>query len=190
MRKLKLQVQITVDGFIAGPNGEMDWIEFNWTDDLKTYVEELTAPVDTIVLGQHLAQGFIPHWAAVAANPDDAEVSAGKKFTDTHKVVFTKTLDESPWENTSLAKGDLTTEINELKSQPGGDLIAYGGATFVSTLIKEGLIDEFHLFINPVAIGTGMPIFQALEQKQTLRLVKSIAFDCGIVVVCYVPKQE
>ena len=84
----------------------------------------------------------------------------------------------------------MATEVNDLKRQPGGDIIAYGGATFVSSLIKEGLIDEFHLFVNPVAIGEGMPIFEKLEQKQNLTLVKSIAFDCGIVVLCYHPKQD
>ena len=83
MRKLKLQVQISVDGFIAGPNGEMDWMEWNWDEELKKYIGEITEPVDTIVLGRKLAEGFIPYWAGVAANPDDPENSAGKKFTDT-----------------------------------------------------------------------------------------------------------
>ena len=150
MRKLKLQVQMSVDGFIAGSNGEMDWMTFDWDDDLKKEIDEITGQVDCIVLGRKLAQGFIPHWAAVAANPADPEFTAGKKFTDTHKVVFTKTLDKSEWENTTLAKGDLTEEIAKLKSQPGNDIIAYGGSTFVSSLIKSDLIDELHLFVNPL----------------------------------------
>jgi len=91
MRKLKLQVQMSVDGFISGPNGEMDWMVWDWDDDLKEYAEEITEPVDCIVLGRKLAQGFIPHWAAVAANPDGPEFAAGRKFSDTSKVVFTKT---------------------------------------------------------------------------------------------------
>ncbi len=114
MRKLKLQVQMTVDGYIAGPNGEMDWMEWNWDDELKQYVADLTEPVDCIILGRKLAEGFIPHWATVAANPDDPEFTAGKKFTDTHKVVFTKTLDKSEWDNTVLAKGNLVDEITKL----------------------------------------------------------------------------
>ena len=185
MRKLKLQVQMSVDGYIAGPNSEMDWITFNWDDELKAYVTALTEPVDCLVLGRKLAEGFIPYWASVAANPDDPEHSAGIKFTDTPKVVFTKTLDASPWANTVLAKGDLVTEITALKQQAGSDLIAYGGATFVSGLIKHGLIDDFHLFINPAAIGNGLPIFQELDSQQTLTLVKATPFDCGIVVLHY-----
>ena len=192
MRKLKLQVQMTVDGYIAGRNGEMDWTIFNWDDELNNYVTGITEPVDTIVLGRKLAEGFIPHWAAVAANPDHPEFTSGKEFTDTHKVVFTKTLvkSRSEWDNTVLAKGDLADEITKLKKQDGKDIIAYGGATFVSALIKHGLIDEFHLFINPAAIGSGMTIFRELESKQDLTLVKSTTFDCGIVVLNYEPKRD
>jgi dihydrofolate reductase len=190
MRKLKLQVQMTLDGYIAGPNGEMDWMTFNWDDELKKYVEEITEPVDCIVLGRKLAEGFIPHWAAVAANPQGAEFTAGKKFTDTSKVVFSKTLRESAWDNTVLAKSDLAQEITAFKKREGKDLIAYGGATFASALIKHGLIDEFHLFINPVAIGSGMAIFSELDGKQNLTLVKSTSFSCGIVVLHYEPKRD
>ena len=180
---------MTTDGYVAGPNGEMDWLALNWDDELKQYVTTITEPVDCIVLGRKLAQGFIPHWTAVAANPDDDQFSAGKKFTLTNKVVFTKTLEKSAWDYTVLAKGDLVEETTKLKKQEGSDIIAYGGVTFVTALIKHGLIDEFHLFINPAAIGSGMSIFNGLERKQDLVLVKSIAFDCGIVVLNYEPKR-
>ena len=184
MRKLKLQVQMTADGFIAGLNGEMDWIVWNWDDELKKYVTDITEPVDCIVLGRKLAEGFIPHWAS---NP---EQEGADKMNSTKKVVFTKTIDKSEWDNTVLAKGDLADEINNLKKQDGKDIIAYGGAAFVSALIKQGLIDEFHLFINPTAIGNGMTIFKELDSKQNLTLVKSISFECGIVVLNYKPKRN
>jgi len=185
MRKLKLQVQMSVDGFISGPNGEMDWMVWDWDDDLKEYAEEITEPVDCIVLGRKLAQGFIPHWAAVAANPDGPEFAAGRKFSDTSKVVFTKTLGQSEWDNTVLAKGDLVDEISRLKKQDGKDIIAYGGGSFVSALIKYGLIDELNLFVNPVALGTGMPIFRDLDSRQKFVLETSRAFSCGIIVIKY-----
>ncbi|MEH2433133.1 MAG: dihydrofolate reductase family protein [Nostoc sp.] len=81
-------------------------------------------------------------------------------------------------------------KTTKLKKQDGKDIIAYGGATFVSALIKQGLIDEFHLFINPIVIGDGMTIFKELDNKQYLTLVKSTSFDCGIVVLNYEPKRE
>jgi dihydrofolate reductase len=187
MRKLKLQTQMSVDGYMAGPNGEMDFTARNWDNGLIKYVTELTEPIDCIVLGRKLAQGFIPHWAGVAADPDHPEFTAGRKFTDTKKVVFTKTLEKSEWDNTVLAKGDIVDEITKLKKQDGSDIIAYGGATFVSALIKHGLIDELHLFINPTAIGNGLSIFNG---RRDLTLVKSSAFDCGIVVLKYEPKRD
>lgn len=185
MRKLKLQVQISVDGFVAGRHGEMDWITFDWDEDLSQYVQAITDPVDCIVLGRRLAEGFIPHWAAVATDRDHPESAAGLKFTETPKIVFTRTLDRSNWANTVLATGDLVDEITRLKDQAGGDIIAYGGASFVSALIHHDLIDEYHLFVNPVALGTGMPIFNALASPRRLVLETATAFTCGIVLVRY-----
>jgi dihydrofolate reductase len=181
MRKLKLQVQVTIDGFIAGPNGEMDWLTFNWDDELKAYVSAITEPVDSIVLGRKLAQGFIPHWAA---NP---ELEGADKINKTAKVVFTKTMNDADWANTVLAKGDLVDEINALKQQDGQDIIVYGGASFVSSLIYHNLIDDYHLFVNPTAIGKGLPIFQELAHKQPLTLINASPFPCGIVVLHYEP---
>jgi dihydrofolate reductase len=188
-RKLKIQVQISVDGFIAGPDGEMDWMEWNWDEKIKQYVTDLTEPVDGILLGRKLAEGFIPYWAGVAANPDDPQQKAGKKFSETPKFVFSKTLEKSLWENTVLAKGNLAEEVNQLKSRDGKDLISYGGAQFVSSLIKEGLVDEFHLFVNPTALGKGLSIYKEIGNRQSLRLIKATAFNCGIVVLHYEPKH-
>lgn len=187
MRKLKLQTQMSVDGYMAGPNGELDFAGRNWDNDLIQYVTELTESMDCIVLGRKLAQGFIPHWAAVAVDPAHPEHTAGIKFTDTHKVVFSKTLKNSEWDNTVLANGDIVDEITKLKKQNGSDIIAYGGATFVLSLIEHGLIDELHLFINPAAIGSGLSIFKG---RQNLKLVKASPFDCGIVVLKYEPKRD
>lgn len=149
--------------------------------ELKKYVDEITEPVDCILPGRNLAEGFIPYWDA---NPQQ---KGADKFNSTRKVVFTKTLEKSVWDKTLLVTGDLHYEITKLKFGQGKDLIAYGGATFVSALIRLGLIDEYHLFINPTAIGTGMPIFNTLESKLNLKLKKSQSFDCGIVVNHYEP---
>lgn len=181
MRKLKLQVQMTVDGFVGTTAGGMDWASRDWDDALKQYVGALTEPVDCIVLGRKLAQGFIPYWAA---NPQQ---EGAQKFNSTHKLVFSKTLEKSAWENTELAQGDLQDEINRLKGQPGGDIIAYGGASFVSSLVGHNLVDEYHLFINPGAIGTGLSIFGQVQGTHRLQLVKAHPFACGIVVLQYQP---
>jgi dihydrofolate reductase len=195
MRKLKLQMQISTDGFVARPNGELDWMQWNWDDQLKNYVQEIHIPVDSIIMGRKMAPGFIPFWEDVVTKPDHPEYGLGKKMVETPKIVFTKTLDEADpevaaWKNTTLAKGDLVAEINKLKNQPGQDIIVYGGADFVSSLIENNLIDEYYLFINPAAIGKGLTIFGKVHDKFGLNLVKSQAFDCGVVVLVYKPASK
>jgi dihydrofolate reductase len=185
MRKLKLQVQITINGFVAKPGGELDWMTWNWSDDIKAYVTDLTNSMDTIILGRKLAEGFIPYWADVKANPDHPENEAGKIFTDTPKIVFSKTLNNSLWDNTTVVNGDFVSEIEKLKDASGKSIIVYGGAQFVSSLIKENLIDEFYLFVNPVVIKEGLTIFDKIPEMKKLTLTESKQFDCGINLLCY-----
>jgi dihydrofolate reductase len=154
-------------------------------DKLIKYENELMESFDTILLGRKMTDLFISYWSDVISKPDDPWYEFAKKMIETPKVVFTKTLNKSKWINTDLVTGDLTDEIIKLKSRDGRDMVVYGGASFDSSLIKLGLIDEFLLFINPVAIGNGMTIFKDLNQIQKFNMVKSIAFDCGIVLLHY-----
>ena len=192
MRKLKLQVQISVDGFVGGPNGELDWMTWNMDDKLQEYINTLTDSTSTIFLGRKMADGFIRHWTSMLSRPNDESYSFAKKMVDTPKVVFTKTLDESDsmvmgWYNTTLAKGNLEDEVNEVKQQEGNDIIVYGGANFVSSLIAADLIDELHLFVNPAAIANGLKIF---TQKTKLLLQESKLYECGINVSVYKPARR
>jgi len=176
---------MSIDGCIAGPNGEMDWMVGLSDDKLIKYENELMKSFDTILLGRKMTDLFISYWSDVISKPDDPWYEFAKKMIETPKVVFTKTLNKSKWINTDLAAGELTDEIINLKSRDGRDMVVYGGASFDSSLIKLGLIDEFLLFINPVAIGNGMTIFRDLNEIQKFNMVKSIAFDCGIVLLHY-----
>jgi len=189
MRKLKLQVQVSLDGYVAGPNGEMDWMTWNMSDNVLEQIMEITHSVDSILMGRKMAAGFISHWTNVVSNPQDPSHSFGEIMINTPKVVFTKTLTRSEWDNTTLATGEIKEEVNKLKNQNGKDIIVYGGAGFVSSLIKESLIDEYHLFVNPAAIGSGLPIFRELGRTQQFSLIKCIPSDSGIVVLVYKPKS-
>jgi dihydrofolate reductase len=182
MRKLKLQMQVSADGFVAGPNGELDWMTWNWDENLAAYVINLTDSSDTILLGRKMTDGFVTHWTSVLDNPGSPEYSFAKKMVDTPKVVFTKTLQASTWANTELAKGEVASEIARLKNLPGKDIIVYGGASFVSSLIENRLIDELHLFVSPTAIGSGLRVFTG---RTLLKLKASTAFECGIVMNQY-----
>jgi dihydrofolate reductase len=140
VRKFKLQVQTSVDGYMAGPNGEMDWMTFPWTGDIEAYVNALTEAVDCIVLGRNLAEGFIPAWAAGPEGEPQASIDF---MNNTPKVVISNTLGESPWENAVIAGGDVAETVKGLKGEAGGDLIAYGGSTLVTSLIAEGRSTSF-----------------------------------------------
>jgi dihydrofolate reductase len=184
-RKLRLQVQMSLDGCIAGPNGEMDWMVGLLDDELLKYVSKITESVDTILLGRKMTDVFISYWLNVMTKPDDPFYTFAKKMIETPKVVFTKTLNKSEWINTDIATGNLIEEVNKVKSQNARDIVVYGGASFDSSLIKEKLVDEFYLFINPVAIGNGMTIFKDLNEIQKYTLIESKAFECGIVLLRY-----
>jgi dihydrofolate reductase len=184
VRKFKLQVQTTIDGYMAGPQGEMDWMTFPWTDDVGTYVNALMESVDTIVLGRKLAEGFIPAWESGPPGEDQESIDF---MNNTPKVVISNSLTESPWKNATVAGGDLSQTVGELKAGEGGDLIAYGGSTLVTGLIANGLLDEIHLFVNPSAIGAGMPVFANLDANQQFRLVAATPFECGITAMHFAP---
>ena len=176
---------MSIDGCIAGPNGEMDWMVGLQDDKINKYVNELTDSFGTILLVRNMADGFISYWSDLINKPNDLWYALGKKMIEIPKVVFTKTLKKSKWINTDIATGDITDEIMKLKRQEGKDMVVYGGASFDSSLIKLGLIDEFLFFINPGAIGNGMTIFKDLNEIQKFSMGKSIAFDSGEVLLHY-----
>ena len=178
-------MQVTLDGYNStGPNDEQKWVTWD-LEGIKQYVIDLLDTSDTIIIGRKLAVDYIPFWNETVKNPDDQMHEFATRIVDAHKVIFTKTIDHFPSPNTSIANGELKEEINKLKGQNGKDIMVYGGSTFVSELIKEGLIDEFHFFINPIAIGKGVSAFDQLVNWQQLELKKSITCKSGIVILHY-----
>jgi dihydrofolate reductase len=197
MRKLKLETQVSIDGFIADINGNTDWMKWNWGHDwtwdeeLQRYHTELTESVDCILLSRQMAEeGFNAHWQKVTEDPLDTRFRFAKHITDIQKIVFSRTIDRSAqipggWHRTEFANGDFIDVVNQLKKQEGKDIIVYGGSTFVASLIKAGLIDEFHLLVNPVALGQGLPIFNTMDNKQNMELVNAKSYKCGMVLLHY-----
>lgn len=183
MRKLKLQMQVSVDGYVAGKEGQLDWMTWNWDDALKTFVSDLHTTVDTILLGRNMTEGFVAHWENVVTNGKGTEeYPFAKLMVDYKKVIFSKKLEKPIGLNSVLAKGELEAEVNALKNQSGKDMIVYGGANFVSNLIEKNLIDELYLFVNPVALSDGLTIFKSRKQME---LLESKSFACGIIVNKY-----
>lgn len=189
MRKVKLQMQMTVNGYVAGPNSELEWMTWDWDAGLGDFVGNLTDSSDTILMGRKMVDGFCGHWENVANDPHNPEYESGKKFVEMPKIVFSRTIEDLPWKNTTVATRDLENEISKLKNQAGKDIIVYGGAEFVSNLVQDRLIDDYYLFINPVAIKEGLTIFSNLDRLD-LNLVESKPFACGIVLLHYRDKRD
>jgi len=191
MRKLKLQMQITVDGFVAGPNGENDWVFIPGKQDpeaLKKMVGfsvDLAASCDTILLGRKLGGAeFVGYWQNVAENqPENPWHPFAQLMTGLRKIAFSHSATSLPDPNVEVENGDLATVVQALKNQPGKDIIVYGGVNFVSSLVSLNLIDEYYLIVNPVAIGSGLSIFQ---ERKVLQLESSVAFKQGKIINKYI----
>lgn len=182
MRTLKLQMQITTDGYVAGPHGELDWMTWNMDAPLLAFINEVTDSSDTILLGRKMTPGFVKYWEDVVEKPDSPEFAFAQKMVGMPKVVFSKTVQQIDGRNVRVENGDLVPAVKQLKDQSGKDIVVYGGATFVSSLLQHDLIDELNLFVNPVAIGEGLRVFST---RKKLKLERSVAYACGIVVNTY-----
>jgi dihydrofolate reductase len=183
MRRLKLQMQVSIDGMVDVQRGH----HFNWDEEVRQYSIANATNVDCILLGRKTAMGFIPHWKSLAANPQDADFAFANLVTDVPKVIFSTTLRKSEWANATVADGETVDCVNELKSKTGKDLLVYGGRSFVASLIDRNLIDEYHLLVNPLALGSGLAIFAGLADTLRLNLVTNRAFSCGTVLLGYEP---
>jgi dihydrofolate reductase len=186
MRTLKLQMQVSVDGFVAGPEGQLDWMTWTWDPALADFVNQLTDSIDTILLGRKMTDGFNSHWEAAVQNPEDPSQAFAKKMVDARKIVFSRSQTTVKGINTTITNENVVDVVNRLKAEAGKDIVVYGGANFVSSLIENNLIDDLYLFVNPTAIGEGLRIF---HQRTPLKLAGSVAYDCGIVVNHYTRPQ-
>ena len=180
MARLKLQMQITLDGF--NPEGGDE--NTSW-DEEREYSLDLLRGADVIVLGSKTAVEFIPYWDKAAEDPENSWQEVARHISQARKIVFSSSRDHPDWSNSVIEVGDLAEAINRLKTENGKDIIVYGGISFVQSLIRRHLVDEFHLFVNPIALGRGRSIFGDLESLLRLQLKKSIGFKSGRVLLHY-----
>jgi dihydrofolate reductase len=183
--RLKLQMQVTLDGMNPeGANAELSM------DEVRDYSLELLKDAETIILGSKTAAEFIPSWDRTAEKPDDSWHEVGKLISNARKVVFSQAADLPDWKNTIMERGDLAETVERLKRGTQGDIIVYGGISFAAALVSLHLIDEFHLFVHPVARGNGRSIFTGLAGPQRLDLQKAQALKNGIVLLHYLPASR
>jgi len=192
MRNIILFMVVSLDGFVCGPDGELDWE--NRDEEVSRYlIPDLLRTVDTMLLGRVLYQGFEQAWPAMAKDPSSPKdlVDFAHWIEDSPKMVFSKTLETVGWKNTSLVsvrdENDIVQEVKKLKQQPGGDMVLFGGARLAQTFVKLDLIDEYRFKLQPVVLGHGIPLFQDIKDRMNLNLIASKTFDSGVVGLSYQP---
>jgi len=191
MRKLILKTTLSLDGFLEGPNGAMDWFP---TDSAEEWEEtfKLTARVDAVLLGRGMYSGYAEYWRHVLAEPQkhSKEKVAYARWADgTRHIVFSRSLlspsmKDADGSNTEIRR-DLGAEVPALKREAGRDLLVFGGAIFAGALIDHGLVDDYHLVLEPVALGGGKPLFKDLSKRRTLTRTAVKPLPSGAVWLSY-----
>lgn len=182
MRKIIVSNFATLDGFMAGPNGELDW--FGAGPEFFEYTKALLGQVDTILFGRVTYEGMASYWP----NAADADPYMAGRMNGLTKIVFSNTLDTVKWQNARLVKGDIGAAVAELKRGSGGDMVIYGSGCVVSALTKHGLIDEYHVVVSPVVLGKGKPFFAGIDDPVKLKLLSSETYPNGTLLLKYAPE--
>jgi dihydrofolate reductase len=195
MREVILAMQMTLDGFSTGPNGEMDWLppfdnEELWRDLHREMWSQL-ADVDTFLLGRKTYQIWEQYWPAAGKNPSLTE--SDRKFSafadQTQKVVFSTTLEKVTWPNSNLIREDIVKEVLKMKQLPGKNMLLAGGAGLAQTFTKLGLIDEYQITVHPVILGRGQLLLKDLNVLRRLNLKGTKNYRNGAVGLYYEPTQ-
>jgi dihydrofolate reductase len=183
MRKISVFMMVSVDGYFEGPNKEIDWHTVD--EEFNEFASQQLDEMDGILFGRVTYQMMESYWSTSQAIHDD-QIIAGK-MNRLPKYVFSKTLQEVMWNNSKLIKGDTAAEVQKLKQQPGKDLVIFGSGNLVSSLTRLGLMDEFRIMIAPVVLGGGNSLFQGIQKKLSLQLLKSRTFRNGNILLTYQP---
>lgn len=181
MRKVIASEMVTLDGLFAGPNGEIDW--FSWNEEMARYAIDLISSVDTLLFGRVTYELMAGYWPSASPPAEDPIII--DRMNNLRKIVFSKKLEKAEWKNTELNKEIVAAEVSGMKSQPGKNMVIYGSGTIVTAFMNLGLIDEYHLLVNPVVLGRGKPLFKDLKDMHKLKLVRTKTFSNGVVVLQY-----
>jgi dihydrofolate reductase len=182
MGKIIVSDLMSLDGYLAGPNNEIDW--FAYDEEFGNYVHELMSEVGAILYGRMTYEWNSQYWPT-ATNNDPFVI---EKMNSLPKIVFSTTLDKVQWgkyDNARLIKSNVETELSKLKQQSGKDMVIFGSGVLVSSLLSLGLIDELRIFVHPIVLGMGLQLFRNLNERHKLKLVSSTPLKSGVLKLIY-----
>ncbi len=184
MRKVIYSTMVSLDGFTEGPNRNLDWVIVD--EELHSFINDQHREIDTFLFGRRMYEVMV-YWETADNDPSNPEyvLEFARIWKKIHKIVFSKPLDHVQG-NARLSRGNIAEEIANLKAEPGKNM-SVGGATIAATLRPLGLIDEYQLFVQPVVLGSGTPVFGTSDNKTNLRLIETRTFGSGVVMLDYQP---
>lgn len=186
MRKLVVFNSVSLDGYFTDGNGEMRWAHNAAKDEAwDAFVAGNASTGGLLVFGRITYELMASYWPTAAASRNDPVVA--ERINHLPKVVFSRTLDQAPWDNTRLVKGGLAEEIRRMKNKSGVGMAILGSGSIVSQLTQERLIDEYQIVVIPVVLGRGRTLFEGLQERLNLRLTNSRVFGNGNILLCYKP---
>ena len=185
MRKLTSFMHISLDGFVAGPNGEMNWIKVD--DELFDFVGKRIGETDTALYGRATFQMMENYWPTAGDNPKASkhDIEHSRWYKSAHKIVLSKTISDAKSPNTTVISDNLSDRINKIKQQAGTEILVFGSPTATHSLLQQDLIDGFWLFVNPIILGKGIPLFTDIKNKLELKLLATRQFTSGVTELDY-----
>jgi dihydrofolate reductase len=185
MRKLVLFIHATLDGFAAGPNGEMNWIHID--DEIFDYAGSRTDNADTGLYGRVTYEMMDAYWPTAGDNPDASkhDIQHAEWYNRVDKVIISKTMRGQDSDKRKVISDNIPARVTALKQQEGKEIVMFGSPGTAHTLMQHNLIDEYWLFVNPLLLGQGMPLFKDLKERINLKLIEARAFTSGVVCLHY-----
>ena len=186
MRKVISFMHISLDGFVAGLNGELDWVKVD--EEIFDYVSNRIGEGDTALYGRVTYQMMENYWPTAGNKPKASkhDIEHSKWYNNVHKVVLSKTMKDADLANTEIISDNLSDRINKIKQQEGKDILLFGSPTATHALIQQNLIDGYWLFVNPIVLGQGIPLFKDIKDQIKLKLLGTRQFTSGVTELSYI----
>ncbi len=190
MRNVISFMHISLDGFVAGPNGEMDWIKVD--EEIFDHVGKRIGEGDIALYGRVTYQMMEGYWPTAADKPNASkhDIEHSRWYSNVHKVVLSRTMKQEGLTNTTIISDNLSERINEIKQQEGNEILLFGSPTATHALMEQNLIDGYWLFVNPVILGRGIPLFKDIKDKIKLNLLATRQFTNGVTELSYIVDRQ